>query len=114
MHKCVSSNFKQSNKTIIIQLDKEEKSDVIISQDTLNAVVPPVSITGGIILLLMIILCIYCKVYKPCMFKKKPEKERKVYVSQSYVKEKSNWLDQYIKNHPRIEETYAHVQVLFL
>ena len=112
IHRYISSVFNHTNQTVVVRLDKEEESELYISQDTINIVIPSVSVTGSVILVLIIFLCIYCKVCKPRIFKRKTEYRREVPVSPSCMKEKSDWLDHQMRSHPRVEDTYDHAKVV--
>ena len=104
IHRYIGSSFNHTNRTVILRLDKEDVTTHFISQDTLKVVIPSVSVTGSVIIIIIIILCVYIKICKKCNFKKKSEGKTINLVSRYYPKDKPNSRDRYVIENSRRED----------
>ena len=97
------TKFASLNVSLINRLEPDLKNTIIISQDTLKVMIPSITVTLIVFLLICIIIILYLKFCKPKLPKvtKKEDPESSV---QNPDREAAKWIAAYIRDHPRIED----------
>ena len=95
------TKFASLNVSLINRLEPDLKNTIIISQDTLKVMIPSITVTLIVFLLICIIIILYLKLCKPKLPKvtKKDDSEKSV---KNLEKEAAKWIAAYIREHPRV------------